>query len=68
MNPIIPKGATIIAEGEGYMVLRYDDAELGIFYILKGLDATDYVFNKQEWDHFAKFIAYADIKIRSVTE
>ena len=68
MNPIIPKGTTLVAEGEGYMVLRYDDEELGIFYILKGFDATDYVFNRQEWDHFAKFVAYADLKIRAVVE
>ena len=68
MNPIIPKGTTLVAEGEGYMVLRYDDEELGIFYILKCLDATDYVFNKQEWDRFAKLIAYADLKIRAVVE
>ena len=37
MNPIIPKGTTLVAEGEGYMVLRYDDEELGAYYILKGL-------------------------------
>lgn len=68
MNPIIPKGTTLVAEGEGYMVLKYDDAELGAYYILKGLDMTDYVFNKQEWDHFAKFVAYADLKIRGAIE
>lgn len=68
MNPIIPKGTTLVAEGEGYMVLRYDDEELGAYYILKGLGTTDYVFDKQEWDHLAKFVAYADLKIRAVVE
>ena len=68
LNPIIPKGATIIAEGEGYAVLEIDLDDLGTCYILKGLSTTDYLFTKQEWDELAKIIAYADLKIRSVTE
>ena len=68
MNPIIPKGATIIAEGEGYAVLEIDLDDLGTCYILKGLSTTDYLFTKQEWDDFARFIAFADIKIRAVVE
>lgn len=68
MNPIIPKGATIIAEGEGYAVLEISLDDLGTCYILKGLGTTDYLFRKQEWDDFARFIAYADIKIRAVVE
>ena len=68
LNPIIPKGATIIAEGEGYAVLEIDLDDLGTCYILKGLSTTDYLFTKQEWDDFARFIAYADLKIRSVME
>lgn len=68
MNPIIPKGATIIAEGEGYAVLETELEDLGTCYILKGLSTTDYLFTKQEWDDFARFIAYADLKIRGVAE
>lgn len=68
LNPIIPKGATIIAEGEGYAVLEIEIDDLGTCYILKGLGTTDYLFRKQEWDDFARFIAFADLKIRSVTE
>lgn len=68
MNPIIPKGATIIAEGEGYAVLEIELEDLGTCYILKGLSTTDYLFTKQEWDDFARFIAFADLKIRGVTE
>lgn len=68
MNPIIPKGATVIAEGEGYAVLEIELDDIGTCYILKGLSTTDYLFRKQEWDDFARFIAYADIKIRGVTE
>ena len=68
MNPIIPKGATIIAEGEGYAVLEIELEDLGTHYILKGISTTDYLFSKQEWDDFARFIAYADIKIRAVVE
>lgn len=68
MNPIIPKGATIIAEGEGYAVLEIELDDLGPCYILKGLGTTDYLFTKQEWDDFARFIAFADLKIRGVTE
>ena len=68
LNPIIPKGATIIAEGEGYAVLEIDLDDLGTCYILKGLSTTDYLFTKQEWDDFARFIAYTDLKIRGAIE
>ena len=68
MNPIIPKGATIIAEGEDYAVLEIELDDLGTCYILKGLSTTDYLFTKQEWDDFARFIAFADLKIRGVME
>lgn len=68
MNPIIPKGTTLVAEGEGYMVLRWEDTDGTVLYILKGLGTTDYVFQKHEWDQFAKFVAYADLKIRAVVE
>ena len=68
LNPIIPKGATIIAECGGYAVLEIDLDDLGTCYILKGLSTTDYLFTKQEWDCFAKFVAYADLKIRAVVE
>lgn len=68
MNPIIPKGATIIAEGEGYAVLEIELEDLGTHYILKGLSTTDFLFSREEWDRFAKFIAFADLKIRGVTE
>ena len=68
MNPIIPKGATAIAEGEDYAVLEIELEDLGTCYILKGLSTTDYLFTKQEWDDFARFIAFADIKIRAVVE
>ena len=68
MNPIIPEGATIIAEGEGYAVLETELDDLGTCYILKGLSTTDYLFTKQEWDELAKIIAYADLKIRAVVE
>ena len=67
-NPIIPKDAVVIAEGEGYLIYRWDDKDIGPLYILKGLGGCDYVFNKIEWDRFAKFIAYADLKIRAVVE
>ena len=66
-NPVIPKDAVIIAEGQGYAVLRIDiDSEP--YYILKGCANTDYLFNKEEWDRFAKTVAYADIKIRGGIE
>lgn len=68
MSLIIPKGGTLVAEGEGYLIYRWDDKDLGPLYILKGFSECDYVFNKLEWDHFAKFIAYADLKIRAVVE
>ena len=68
MNPIIPKGATIIAEGNGYKVLEISLEDMGTHYILKGLSTTDYLFTKQEWDDFARFIAFADLKIRGVAE
>ena len=68
MNLIIPDGGTLVAEGEGYLIYRWDDKDLGPLYILKGLGTTDYVFDKLEWDHLAKFVAYADLKIRAVVE
>ena len=68
MSGPIPKGTTMIAEKNEYTVLRYDDKELGTFYILKGLGVTDYVFNRAEWDRFAELIAYADLKIRGAIE
>lgn len=68
MNLIIPDGGTLVAGGEGYLIYRWDDKDLGPLYILKGLSGCDYVFNKLEWDRFAKFIAYADLKIRAVVE
>lgn len=63
-----PKGAQIIAEGHDYMVFSYDDKELGRYYILRGLDHTDYAFNREEWDKFAVLVAYADLKIRGRIE
>ena len=68
LNPIIPKGATIIAEGNGYKVLEISLEDMGTHYILKGLSTTDFLFSKQDWDDFARFIAFTDLKIRSVTE
>ncbi len=66
-NPIIPKDAVVIAEGQGYAVLRID-LRSGRHYILKGCGNTDYLFNEEEWDRFAKTVAYADIKIRGGIE
>lgn len=68
LNPIMPKGATIIAEGEGYAVLEIDLDDLGTCYILKGLSTTDYLFTKQEWDLFSSVIRLADLKIQGVEE
>lgn len=70
LNSIIPEDATIIAEGEGYAVFEIEIEDLGTYYILKGLGTidTEYLFSKQGWDDFARFIAFADLKIRGVTE
>ena len=58
----------MIAEGEGYAVLEIELEDLGAYYIIKGLSTTDFLFSREEWDRLAKIIAYADLKIRSVTE
>lgn len=63
------EGIIVIAEGQGYAVLRNPGGGHPLF-ILKGLGRgiVDYVFNRGEWDRFAMTVAYADIKIRGGIE
>lgn len=66
MKPI-PEGVTVIVNTSSYAVWTFPiDGEP--YITLRGLDATDYVFNKRDWDIFSSVIRLADMKIQEEKE
>ena len=62
-EPLLPINCKEIARGPGLLVFKLND-----YIYIKGITSATIAFSREQWDELAKIIAYADLKIRSVTE